>query len=323
MPTYPLIELPRALRAALDSQPFPLAPPPPVALPVLPPAAQLPLAVRLGLGAFGVGSLGLWLGQMPSCALVFMLLAGLGWWGAHRRAAHTDQRALAAHQAALAHYLAYPDRVRAYEQAQAIATTPAAVARYRAGRVAAVLAQARCFQYIPAGEYHPPTGRSEALLAHYFRQNFGTDHIFTKCRVRTADLPNRDGWYYPDLIYSDAAGLRIDIEIDEPYVWATGEPHHYVGQDDARNAFFLRHHWLVLRLSEEQVARYPMRCCQLLAELIFRVTGQHYAPRTYRERLEAHPQWDWAQAKHLAAVQSRKSYQANLVLYDEDGEECP
>jgi hypothetical protein len=125
-------------------------------------------------------------------------------------------------------------------------------------------------------------------------------------------------WYYPDFIYSDATGLRIDIEVDEPYVWTTGEPRHCLGQDEARNAFFLQQQWLVLRFTEEQVARYPMACCQQLADLIYHVTGQHYAPRSYRERLAPQPQWDWAEAKRLAAVESRKSYAANLIIYAEE-----
>lgn len=244
-----------------------------------------------------------------------MVLAAGDWWGIRRRAARRHQQALATYQEAFAHYLAYPNLLADYNQAKATAATPEAISRYRATRVANVLTKAAPFQQVPAGESQPTQGRSEATFVHYLQQNFGHEHISTACRVRVGSA-----WYYPDIIYSDAAGLRIDIEIDEPYVWATGKPHHCLGQDDDRNTFFLQQQWLVLRFTEEQVVRYPMCCCQLLADLIFHVTGQHYAPRSYRERLVSQPQWDWAEATRLAAVESRKSYEANFIYYEQEKE---
>lgn len=252
------------------------------------------------------------LGWQMLGALLVVLAAG-DWWGIRHRAARRQQQAMAAYQEAFAHYLAYPALLAAHDQAKAAAATPEVIGRYRATRVADVLTKAAAFQRVPTGDFQPSQGRSEATFKHYLQQNFGSEHIFTACRVRVGS-----SWYYPDLIYSDAAGLRIDIEIDEPYVWATGKPHHYLGQDDARNAFFLQQQWLVLRFTEEQVVRYPMCCCQLLADLIFHATGQHYAPRSYRERLTPQPRWDWAEAKRLAAVESRKSYEANFIYYEEE-----
>lgn len=245
---------------------------------------------------------------------VFLVVLAAGdWWGMRRRTARRQQQAMAAYQEAFAHYLAYPDLLAAHKQAKAAAATPEAIRGYRATRIADVLTQAASFQQIPSGDFQPPQGRSEVSFGHYLHQNFGREHIFTACRVRVGS-----SWYYPDFIYSDATSLRIDLEIDEPYVWATGAPHHCLGQDEARNAFFLQRQWLVLRFTEEQVVRYPMACCQVLADLIFHVTGQHYPPRLYRERLAPQPQWDWAEAKRLAAVESRKSYEANLVYCEEE-----
>jgi hypothetical protein len=310
---YPLIELPRPLTAALASFPFPLQTPAPVPLPTLPPPARMSWGNALRLSGWVVSALlVVVLGWLILGALLVIVAAG-DWWGIRRRVARRQQQDFAAYEEAFTHYLAYPALLAAHEQAKAAAATPAAINRYRATRVADVLRRTASFQRIPAGDFQPPQGRSEASFGHYLRQNFGGEHIFTACRVRAGSA-----WYYPDLIYSDSTGLRVDIEIDEPYVWATGKPHHCIGQDDARNAFFLQQQWLVLRFTEEQVARYPMSCCQLLADLIFQVTGQHYAPRSYHERLAPQPQWDWAEAKRLAAVHSRKSYEANLVFYKEE-----
>ena len=315
MLTYPLVELPRALTAALESFPFPLTPPTAASMPTLPQSTGLTAGrlLRFGGWLLLVLAMGMVL-HWEILAGLSAILAGGDWWWSHCRAARQQQAARTAYEEAFAYYLAYPALVAAHEQAQAQATTPAVLARYRAERRASVLAGARSFHRIPPGEYRPPRGRSEAYFVHYLAQNFGTEHIFTSCRVRITDRPT---WYYPDIVYSDETGLRIDIEIDEPYVWATGEPHHYVGQDDARNAFFLQHSWVVLRLSEEQVVRSPMCCCQLLAALIFHLTGQHYAPRSYRERLLPQPQWDWQEAMHLAAIESRKSYEANLIYHEQ------
>jgi hypothetical protein len=180
------------------------------------------------------------------------------------------------------------------------------------------------FEPIPPRAYRPASGYSEAHFAFHLRAAFGAAQIFTQCRVpRPAGARGGAGeaWYYPDFVYADATGLRIDIEVDEPYVWASGAPHHCLGQDAARNAYFIRGNWLVVRFSEEQVARYPVACCQLLAALVYQVSGTPYPLRHYRERVPEQPCWDWAAAQQLAAQQSRTSYWADLQPLPAEAEE--
>lgn len=75
--------------------------------------------------------------------------------------------------------------------------------------------------------------------------------------------------YIPDFIYIDPiTGFYIDIELDEPYVYDTGEPTHYQGYDDKRNQFFFNNGWAIIRFSEEQIIKYPDSCCKALAEAV-------------------------------------------------------
>lgn len=59
--------------------------------------------------------------------------------------------------------------------------------------------------------------------------------------------------YYPDIVISDKeTGLLIDIEIDEPYIGASGEPVHFIqGGDEKRDEYFVNNGWIVIRFAEE------------------------------------------------------------------------
>ena len=65
---------------------------------------------------------------------------------------------------------------------------------------------------------------------------------------------------------------------------------------------------------EEQAVCSSMTCCQVLAAPIFHLPGRHYSARKYSGRPVPQPQWDWVEAKCLAASRSRDAYQdARLV----------
>jgi hypothetical protein len=59
------------------------------------------------------------------------------------------------------------------------------------------------------------------------------------------DNPNYPYPYSADFILVHSSGLSIDIEIDEPYVGHTKEPHHCIdqGKDEIRNEFFTSTVW--------------------------------------------------------------------------------
>ncbi len=309
--TYPLVHIPLLLARAHEAVPFPPRAPAPVAPPVVPasplifrldPAIRwLALALVLLVGsmvASGTGALGLLIG-IGVCVI----------WVATRRnyRLHYAQQQQAYHEAGTI-YAACLTRLARYEQEQYAFALADDLPRFRRERLAGLLATTLPPQPIPADVLAPPRGRSEAAFLEHLRQHFGANTIFVNCRVPVDDPRLGTRWYFPDFVYRDASGLCIDIEIDEPYVWATGLPHHCLGQDEDRNAFFLRKQWAVIRFAEEQVVRQPLLCCQVIAAEVFALTRRHYAARFYWERLVLVPQWDQAHARRMAASRSRAAY---------------
>lgn len=312
--TYPLVHIPLLLAHAHEAVPFPPQAPVPVVAPVapVPPlifrlnpvvrwlALALLLALLVGsLVAGGAGVLG----------LLFGVGVGATWVAArhHYRLRYAQQQA--AYHAAGIVYAAYARRQARYEQEWYAFAMADDLPRFRQERLVGLLAATLQPQPIPADVPAPPRrGRSEAAFLEHLRQHFGADTIFANCCVPVDDPRLGTRWYFPDFVYRDASGLCIDIEIDEPYVWATGLPHHCLGQDDDRNAFFLRKQWAVIRFTEEQAVRHPLLCCQVIAAEVFALTQRHYAARFYWERLVPVPQWDEAHARRMAAHQTRAAY---------------
>jgi hypothetical protein len=113
-----------------------------------------------------------------------------------------------------------------------------------------------------------------------------------------------------------ATGLRVDIEIDEPYTAWRREPAHCIGWDDERDAFLVSNGWVVVRFAEEQVVRWPEACCRVVARAVFELTGDA-GPL---ERLAAAedpppvPRWDEAGARAMAAGNARRHYVPNGVF---------
>jgi very-short-patch-repair endonuclease len=126
------------------------------------------------------------------------------------------------------------------------------------------------------------------------------------------DNPNYPYPYSADFILVHSSGLSIDIEIDEPYVGHTKEPHHCIdqGKDEIRNQFFTSNNWVVVRFSEKQAVKYPYRCCKVIAKAIAKVTGDY----TFLSRLQntpdlpIEPMWSIKQAKKWAKLDYRKTY---------------
>ena len=234
---------------------------------------------------------------------------GLAWQWSHLRSRNRYRLEVGNYEDEFQRYLDYPDLLRQYEMDLTAQTQAGAAAQHQARRVAEVLAAVRLpFRVVPPATFVPQQGRSEAVFARFLKQHFGEDQLYFNRRVRIDDLRAGMDWYYPDVVYRDESGLCVDLEIDEPYVWSTGEPHHYIGQDDLRNGFFISKNWVVLRFTEEQVMRTPLACCQVLAALVFHLTGRDFAIRQHLERPVAQPQWDWVEAKRLASQASRATY---------------
>lgn len=118
--------------------------------------------------------------------------------------------------------------------------------------------------------------------------------------------------YSADFILTHESGVSLDIEIDEPYVGDSKQPHHAIdqGKDDLRNHFFTQQNWIVVRFCEEQVVRYPLSCAKAIASVLEQVCGD----RRYLEQFQGVPDlpplpmWTIKQAHQMAGQNYRQTY---------------
>ena len=112
-------------------------------------------------------------------------------------------------------------------------------------------------------------GTLELQFAHELTAKLpaGVECIMNACIITTDKQPP----YYPDLVLvvADKPEVRIDVEIDEPYVAATREPIHYVSCGDMfRDHLLNRHGWTVVRLAAQQIEQETSICVDFLVELV-------------------------------------------------------
>lgn len=121
--------------------------------------------------------------------------------------------------------------------------------------------------------------------------------------------------YEPDIAIVEISGnqgVRIDIEIDEPYGGYDKTPIHYLGcGDDFRDCCLTNLGWLVVRFSEKQIVQEPDNCIyylQLLLSLIdpvFKITCQGSKPT---------PDKRWTEVK--AKIMAIKQFRENLLNHN-------
>jgi hypothetical protein len=126
-------------------------------------------------------------------------------------------------------------------------------------------------------------------------------------------IPNFKYPYTPDFWIQLPCGLSIDVEIDEPYIMETKEPHHCTNryEDDSRDRFFTEGNWIVIRFSEKQVVTQPEECCYYIASLVSALTGDVTFTKKFRRSMTAPEpdlRWTIADAKKMAANDYRNTY---------------
>jgi very-short-patch-repair endonuclease len=159
----------------------------------------------------------------------------------------------------------------------------------------------------PDGKSDAPAGVSEKTFYQI------TKHVFPNIVQGVAfHNPKFSHPYSADFLIVHTSGLSIDIEIDEPYVGNTKEPHHCIdqGKDKIRNQFFTNNNWMVIRFSEKQVVKYPYRCCKVIAQVIAKVSGDFtfLSQLNNVPSLPPEPMWTIKQAKKWAKDNYRKTY---------------
>lgn len=172
------------------------------------------------------------------------------------------------------------------------------------------------WQTILAGQVRPPLGVSQAQVgasepdfAKYLQKYFGT----TLKPSYAFSIPNSDLVYSADFCLVLPSGLSFCVEIDEPYAYKSGEPHHCIDQekDEQRDKFFLAGNWVTIRFSEKQIILEPVACCFLIAKTVDRLTRDSTFTSQFKDGTTApqlDPQWTIAEAQAMANTKYRSSY---------------
>lgn len=151
-------------------------------------------------------------------------------------------------------------------------------------------------------------GKTEDYFEKHLINFFGKEKIFTSVELGNFDRP-----YEPDFVYYNSDNnLHIDIEIDEMYEINGKQPIHYIGSDSQRNKFFTSKNWVVIRFSEEQIIRYPERCCKSINYAISLLTPKdNYLTDkfSYIADLPKFKTWIYPEAEKMA----KKDYRATLL----------
>ncbi len=158
----------------------------------------------------------------------------------------------------------------------------------------------------------PMRGFSEIQFEHSLLRRF----IGTIGSGKRLGDPTDNFAYTPDIVY-ESRKIGIDIEIDEPYVFASKEPIHYCEpdggghKDSDRNAYFTSAGWIVIRFSEQQVIETPNECI-LVVEYVIRVLedGEFDSAKCLHKIANdiGHNLWTKRDAQLMAASNYRKKH---------------
>ena len=149
-------------------------------------------------------------------------------------------------------------------------------------------------------------GVSEDSFSIYLNKYFG-ERIITGVSLAFNDESINP--YVPDFVlFNKELNLYVDIEIDEPYIGATGEPIHYIESNDSyRDVFFNGNNWIVIRFSEQQIANLPEYCCNEIGKAVNKIKPTY---SWVNETLSLSPEKMWTkdQAISMALRRSRNTY---------------
>ena len=302
---YPEIALPYDLKEAMQiAPPMPQEP----VRPVIPPAPTKVSTFNFGLIVLGGGLLMSTVSEIGIVGIGFGVILIIIQHFSIQTAKRTHARETYAYTVALKTMEEYPAKLVRYHQKVAQYQAPGYAEQYRREQIDKELAVT--LEPTPMSAMQQLTirkGSSEASFHQQLINYFGASHIHsTLCLPIT--YGSYDNNYYPDFAYSHPSGLRIDIEIDEPYSGITKEPIHYQGQDAQRNKYFTEKGWVVVRFAEQQIIAQPALCCQFLAQVIIQFVPSHSTCTLAQGTLMPVPKWTMEQAREMARLNARKMY---------------
>lgn len=312
---FPLILLPPALQQAVNwADKIPLLPP---QLDQLQPPPPQPSRVNwrslvIELVAAGVApklaQLLLQIGDYYAEIATMVLLGGItlrAWeeWRGYSNRLNKHKAAMEKYERYKVRY--YEKKLAYYQQVEAV-TSPNLKQTTKQERLASILIATK-----PPDNFcnDARRGRSEGKFKKHLEQWFGRS-IHEGATVSQKSTTS-DRCCTADFVYIDKAiGLHIDIEVDEPYIYNTTDPIHYIGKDEWRNELFLGRGWPVIRFCEEQVVRFPDACCKEIAQLIALVTVRQEIFSQFHNvsALPRIKRWTKAEAKQMAQQKYREHY---------------
>ena len=154
----------------------------------------------------------------------------------------------------------------------------------------------------------PIKGPSEKLFYDFLKEN-GFD-VYNNLKIKCGN-----SYFYPDLILK-YNGLYIDIEIDEPYEWKSGNPIHFKEsiREKDRNKFFTNNGMEVIRFAEHQVYIFPEECLKeikrFIGDLLLESSKQKYVGLLMNNK------WDFMQARILRIKKFREMYVSQHLYYN-------
>ena len=193
----------------------------------------------------------------------------------------------------------YEEKRHRHGEEQRIAQTPERIAEWQRNQVLGILAHT-----IPhdGDRSSAREGNAEGRFRSYLQQYF-PDKTHVRLTLEIPDFPHP---FTPDIAYIDRAiNLYIDIEVDEPYVYHTGQPTHYARarKDNNRNNFFNDKNWVVIRFSEQQVVCHPHSCCKTVAQVIAQITGDNSILNQFVSTPDLHQQRQWTEDEAIQMAQ--------------------
>lgn len=308
---YPVIVLPYDLQAALE------AVPPVPQVPVRPGVPRAPDKVstfNFGIVVLGGGLLMSAVSEVGILGMAFGVILIIIQHFSIQTTKRTHARELHAYTVALQAVEEYPAKMMRYHQEVVHHQAPGYAERYRREQINKELAATT--KPAPMSAMQQLTiqkGSSEANFNQVLMKRFGPSYI-SSALCLPITYGRRDNNYYPDFTYSHPSGLRIDIEIDEPYSGVTKEPIHYRGQDAQRNKYFTEKGWVVLRFAEQQIVTQPELCCQLVEQVALELTASQDYLFQMLGTLMPVPQWTMEQAREMARRNIRESYTTSSIF---------
>ncbi len=143
------------------------------------------------------------------------------------------------------------------------------------------------------------------LIEEYFRDYF---YISGSIILTTG---NNTRPYEPDIamIGKSNLNIRIDVEIDEPYVGISRKPTHCIGEDVQRDRYFKDRGWIVIRFTEFQVHTQPIACLNILYRFIKKIDKSINTKLLEKSNsIKRENAWDLLQAQQWERSRYRENY---------------